>query len=81
MPFLQASIAAVAAQLPIDFVSELMKRNSLLMRLRFHHSSEVVAKLLKVMQALMSVKSVPLMEESYRYSWLLKYTFEKWSDL
>ncbi|KAL8580399.1 hypothetical protein ACOMHN_020876 [Nucella lapillus] len=59
-------VVAYGIQLPVDFLSHLLESDSLLFTARLSHHQEVLNHLMNVYHAVMGLKSVPLLEESYR---------------
>ncbi|XP_076458807.1 serine/threonine-protein kinase SMG1-like [Babylonia areolata] len=59
-------VVAFGIQLPVDFLSHLFESDSLLFTARLSHHQEVLSHLMTVYHAVMGLKSVPLLEESYR---------------
>lgn len=59
-------VVAYGIQLPVEFLSHLFESDSLLFTARLSHHQEVLTHLMTVYHAVMGLKSVPLLEESYR---------------
>lgn len=57
-----------SVQVPVSVVSQLLSHASLLMKLRFSHDKQLLYDVVDVTAVIMSVKSVPLMEEAYRFA-------------
>ncbi|XP_064619648.1 serine/threonine-protein kinase SMG1-like isoform X2 [Lineus longissimus] len=57
----------INTHLPTDFLSKLLGAGSVFHKLKFSRTTQVVNDLLKVHTAIMSLKSVPLLEEAYNY--------------
>ena len=59
----------IGTQMPVSFVKALFSVDSLILRSRLTHCKDVLSEMLKVVYVIMHVKSVPFMEESYRFVW------------
>lgn len=60
-------IKEVSANLPLELVHKLLGRNSVLLKLRFRNSIPIQNASLGVYHSLLSLKNIPLLQESYRY--------------
>jgi len=60
-------IKEVSANLPLELVHTLLGKNSVLLKLRFRNSIAVQNASLSVYHSLLSLKNIPLLQESYRY--------------
>ena len=67
LSFILQCIELINTQLPESFIAQLFSTTSQLVRMRYTHNKQVLAQLLKISYVTLSVKSVPLMEEMYRY--------------
>ena len=70
-------VELVNTQLPVSFITDLMGVGSLFYKLRFARSTETLQELMSLYHAIMLLKNVPLLEEAYRYEWLLYTLFDK----
>ncbi|CAH1794898.1 unnamed protein product [Owenia fusiformis] len=66
LDLIQKVIEKASTHLPVSFMTRLIGPDSRFLTLRFHHDSSVLNKLLGVYQAIMNLKSVPLLTEAYR---------------
>lgn len=60
-------IKEVSANLPLELVHTLLGKNSTLLKLRFRNSIPIQNASLGVYHSLLSLKNIPLLQESYRY--------------
>ena len=60
-------IKEVSANLPLDLVHKLLGKDSALLKLRFRDSISIQNASLGVYHSLLSLKNIPLLQESYRY--------------
>ncbi|XP_011150895.1 serine/threonine-protein kinase SMG1 [Harpegnathos saltator] len=60
-------IKEVSANLPLELVHKLLGKNSMLLKLRFRNSISIQNASLGVYHSLLSLKNIPLLQESYRY--------------
>ncbi|KYM96819.1 Serine/threonine-protein kinase SMG1 [Cyphomyrmex costatus] len=60
-------IKEVSANLPLELVHTLLGKNSMLLKLRFRNSITIQNASLGVYHSLLSLKNIPLLQESYRY--------------
>lgn len=60
-------IKEVSANLPLELVHTLLGKNSMLLKLRFRNSIPIQNASLGVYHSLLSLKNIPLLQESYRY--------------
>ncbi|KYQ50767.1 Serine/threonine-protein kinase SMG1 [Trachymyrmex zeteki] len=60
-------IKEVSANLPLELVHTLLGKNSMLLKLRFRNSITIQNASLSVYHSLLSLKNIPLLQESYRY--------------
>ncbi|XP_011689275.1 PREDICTED: serine/threonine-protein kinase SMG1 [Wasmannia auropunctata] len=60
-------IKEVSANLPLELVHTLLGKNSTLLKLRFRNSITIQNASLGVYHSLLSLKNIPLLQESYRY--------------
>ncbi|KAL0113113.1 hypothetical protein PUN28_012373 [Cardiocondyla obscurior] len=60
-------IKEVSANLPLELVHTLLGKNSALLKLRFRNSILIQNASLGVYHSLLSLKNIPLLQESYRY--------------
>ncbi|XP_020295832.1 serine/threonine-protein kinase SMG1 isoform X3 [Pseudomyrmex gracilis] len=60
-------IKEVSANLPLELVHKLLGQNSALLKLRFRDSVLIQNASLGVYHSLLSLKNIPLLQESYRY--------------
>lgn len=60
-------IKEVSANLPLELVHTLLGKNSALLKLRFRNSIAIQNATLGVYHSLLSLKNIPLLQESYRY--------------
>lgn len=60
-------IKEVSANLPLELVHTLLGKNSALLKLRFRNSIPIQNACLGVYHSLLSLKNIPLLQESYRY--------------
>ncbi|KAL6442065.1 hypothetical protein ACFW04_002410 [Cataglyphis niger] len=60
-------IKEVSANLPLELVHTLLGKNSTLLKLRFRNSIPIQNACLGVYHSLLSLKNIPLLQESYRY--------------
>ncbi|XP_014477330.1 PREDICTED: serine/threonine-protein kinase SMG1 isoform X2 [Dinoponera quadriceps] len=60
-------IKEVSANLPLELVHKLLGKNSTLLKLRFRNSTSIQNASLGVYHSLLSLKNIPLLQESYRY--------------
>ncbi|KAG7209878.1 hypothetical protein KM043_011480 [Ampulex compressa] len=60
-------IKEVSANLPLELVHKLLGQNSVLLKLRFRNSVPIQNASLGVYHSLLSLKNIPLLQESYRY--------------
>lgn len=60
-------IKEVSANLPLELVHKLLGKNSALLKLRFRDSISIQNASLGVYHSLLSLKNIPLLQESYRY--------------
>lgn len=60
-------IKEVSANLPLELVHKLLGKNSTLLKLRFRNSVSIQNASLGVYHSLLSLKNIPLLQESYRY--------------
>lgn len=60
-------IKEVSANLPLELVHKLLGKNSVLLKLRFRNSISIQNASLGVYHSLLSLKNIPLLQESYRY--------------
>lgn len=60
-------IKEVSANLPLELVHKLLGKDSALLKLRFRNSVPIQNASLGVYQSLLSLKNIPLLQESYRY--------------
>lgn len=60
-------IKDVSANLPLELVHKLLGKNSALLKLRFRDSISIQNASLGVYHSLLSLKNIPLLQESYRY--------------
>ncbi|XP_048758488.2 serine/threonine-protein kinase SMG1-like [Ostrea edulis] len=63
----QKVIETFGTQLPVNFVSQLFAPGSMLQRYRFYHSEKIIQQILALYHDVMALKSVPLLEESFKY--------------
>ncbi|XP_076649018.1 serine/threonine-protein kinase Smg1 isoform X2 [Halictus rubicundus] len=60
-------IKEVSANLPLELVHKLLGKDSALLKLRFRDSIAIQNASLRVYHSLLSLKNIPLLQESYRY--------------
>ncbi|XP_043258587.1 serine/threonine-protein kinase SMG1 isoform X3 [Colletes gigas] len=60
-------IKEVSANLPLELVHKLLGKDSVLLKLRFRDSISIQNASLGVYHSLLSLKNIPLLQESYRY--------------
>lgn len=60
-------IKEVSANLPLELVHKLLGKDSILLKLRFRSSVVIQNASLGVYHSLLSLKNIPLLQESYRY--------------
>ncbi|XP_031845911.1 serine/threonine-protein kinase Smg1 isoform X3 [Nomia melanderi] len=60
-------IKEVSANLPLELVHKLLGKDSALLKLRFRDSISIQNASLRVYHSLLSLKNIPLLQESYRY--------------
>ncbi|XP_026671607.1 serine/threonine-protein kinase SMG1 [Ceratina calcarata] len=60
-------IKEVSANLPLELVHKLLGKDSALLKLRFRNSIPIQNASLGVYHSLLSLKNIPLLQESYRY--------------
>lgn len=60
-------IKEVSANLPLELVHKLLGKDSALFKLRFRDSISIQNASLRVYHSLLSLKNIPLLQESYRY--------------
>lgn len=60
-------IKEVSANLPLELVHKLLGKESVLLKLRFRDSISIQNASLGVYHSLLSLKNIPLLQESYRY--------------
>lgn len=65
--FISKVIQEVSANLPLELVHKLLGEHSVLFQLRFRNSLRVQNATLEVYQSLLSLKNIPLLQETYRY--------------
>ncbi|XP_062590366.1 serine/threonine-protein kinase SMG1-like isoform X1 [Saccostrea cucullata] len=63
----QKVIETFGIQLPVNFVSQLFSPGSMLRKYRFCHSEQIIQQVLALYHDVMVLKSVPLLEESFKY--------------
>lgn len=63
----QKVIETFGTQLPVNFVSQLFAPGSMLQKYRFCHSEQIIQQMLALYHDVMALKSVPLLEESFKY--------------
>ncbi|XP_011302537.1 serine/threonine-protein kinase SMG1 isoform X2 [Fopius arisanus] len=65
--FVSKLIKEVSANLPLELVHKLLGSQSVLLKLRFRHSTAIQGGSLAVYHSLLGLKNIPLLQEAYRY--------------
>ena len=67
LPLTQKAIEYFGTNLPVSFVSQLLAPSTLLQHTRFSHNELIIQQTITIYHELMALKSVPLLEEAYKF--------------